>query len=155
MWENTLLRWGSHLPELLFQTPWKLKQTSLPRLHSVHVFKTVLQPQQLLMKEDVLEKVLVFKTTSCYCLGFSFSLEESQWRRKNEKQNLYLWWKLIILFWSCEHNLIFFSLVFHSKLDHETTGIWIFRIQCSICNPEDTKPFFFMFCITWKWLTST
>lgn len=44
---------------LLFQTLWKLKQTSIPRLHLVHVFKTALQPQQLLTKVDVLGKVLL------------------------------------------------------------------------------------------------
>lgn len=47
-----------------------------------------MQPQQLLKKDDVLGKVLVFKTTSGCCLGFSFSLEEGQGRRKNQKQNL-------------------------------------------------------------------
>lgn len=46
----------------------------MPRLHLVHVFKTALQPQQLLMKDNVLGKVLVFKATSCCCLVFSPSL---------------------------------------------------------------------------------
>lgn len=113
IWEKTLLRWSSHVSELLFQILWKLKQTSMPGSHLVHVFKTGLRPQQLLMKGSVLGKVLVFKTTSCCSLVFSPSPGKGQGRRRNWKKNLIDMQRMdyFSIFWGQESLVCFSSLL--------------------------------------------
>lgn len=68
---------------LLFQTLWKLKQTSTPRLHLVHVFKTALQPQQLLTKVDGGKRKGALAVTLCSVLPWQRVEAEGETERKS------------------------------------------------------------------------